>query len=168
VATTTVSAHRVDLVLVRHAHAGSKGQWPGDDGRRPLSSEGRAQAARLAEAAASLQPSRIVTSPLLRCIETVQPLAERMHVRLEEEPALAPDAASEAASLVGELLVRRSACPPGQTPWVICTHGEILGVILPAIAHDHPLPHRPPGAKGSVWLVDATGSMPALRYIPRP
>lgn len=171
-ATTPVTADHVDLVLVRHAHAGSKGQFPGDDRYRPLSRHGRDQADRIAAALEPLRPSRLVTSPLLRCIETLQPLAERLGVPVEERPALAPDGASGAASLCQELLAQhltqRQSTHGPRAPWVICTHGEILSVVLPVVAGGVALPEQPPGAKGSMWLLDAEGPVPTLHYMHHP
>ncbi len=37
------------VLLVRHAKAGKRGDWPGDDDDRPLDAAGRAQAQRLVD-----------------------------------------------------------------------------------------------------------------------
>lgn len=161
----------VDVALVRHAHAGTKGQDPGEDDQRPLSPRGRQQADRLARALAPLGPSRILTSTLRRCIDTVRPLAAQLDLSVEEEPALAPDRGADALSLVQHLMEERARAPQRPPPWVVCTHGEVLAALLPALAAGVPLPRTPPGAKGSVWLLDApdaAGSAPHLRYVARP
>src|SRR3954466_9477767 len=83
---------QVPIFLVRHAHAGSRTQWDGDDRLRPLSAKGRRQTdhllALLAERdqghASPLRrlvaepPRRPVSpGPPRRGIETVEPLAQR-------------------------------------------------------------------------------------------
>ena len=69
----------MDLFIIRHAWAGHFGdpQWP-DDHERPLSDEGRRRFARLVEAlaASGFAPEVIATSPLVRCLETAQLVAE--------------------------------------------------------------------------------------------
>src|SRR4051812_442509 len=61
------------FVLVRHAHAGSKKQWSGPDHERPLSRRGQEQARDLAGVLAGLGVTRLLSSPALRCRETLQP-----------------------------------------------------------------------------------------------
>ncbi|GAA5532600.1 histidine phosphatase family protein [Deinococcus aluminii] len=71
-----------DLLLVRHAKA--EGQAP----EAPLTAEGKAQAARLAEALAGVGITRIVSSPWKRAVETVRPLAERLGLEMETDVRL--------------------------------------------------------------------------------
>jgi 8-oxo-dGTP diphosphatase len=65
----------VPLVLVRHASAGSPEEWRGDDRERPLDPRGIKQAKKLVRLLADLPIDQILTSPYLRCIETIEPLA---------------------------------------------------------------------------------------------
>ena len=69
----------MDLYIVRHAQAGHFGDpdWP-DDARRPLTEEGKERFARVAEKLAErgCTPDVIATSPLLRCLQTAQLLAD--------------------------------------------------------------------------------------------
>ena len=53
----------------------------GDDRLRPLSGKGRAQSVLLADRLAPLAVGTLVSSPYLRCVETLQPLAEPAHDR---------------------------------------------------------------------------------------
>ena len=62
-------------LLVRHAVAGDRRKWSGDDRLRPLDRRGRRQASALPEALSGFPVSRILTSPAARCIGTVEPLA---------------------------------------------------------------------------------------------
>ena len=62
-------------ILVRHASAGDRTEWEGDDRERPLDERGRRQALELVARLESLPIDAIYTSPWIRCIQTVQPLA---------------------------------------------------------------------------------------------
>ena len=69
----------MDLYIIRHAQAGHYGdpRWP-IDGLRPLTEAGKARFAKLVEKLAErgFAPQIIATSPLLRCLETAQLVAE--------------------------------------------------------------------------------------------
>ena len=76
------------LVLVRHASAGDRHEWDGDDRLRPLDKKGRKQAARLLDVLADVTVRRIVSSPYLRCVQTVEPLARARGLEVESAPEL--------------------------------------------------------------------------------
>src|SRR6201989_77358 len=81
----------VPLVLGRHASAGRKADWPGDDCLRPLDAAGVADARVLASLMACFAPvARVISSPALRCPDTVRPYAEGFGGRVETDPCLAP------------------------------------------------------------------------------
>ncbi|RZT87944.1 8-oxo-dGTP diphosphatase [Pseudonocardia sediminis] len=63
------------VLFVRHAKAGNRANWNGDDDLRPLSGTGHAQAERLAEFLPRFGPDRMCTAPPLRCRQTLEPLA---------------------------------------------------------------------------------------------
>ncbi len=69
----------MDLYIVRHAWAGHFGDphWP-DDSQRPLSADGRERFARVVArlADSGFSPRIIATSPMARCVETAQLIAE--------------------------------------------------------------------------------------------
>ena len=87
------------ILLVRHGHAGSKHSWVGEDGLRPLSQRGRAEAEALVELLEPHAPGRIVSSPLIRCLQTVRPLAEALGLTVEQSDALRPGAGTAATTL---------------------------------------------------------------------
>jgi 8-oxo-dGTP pyrophosphatase MutT (NUDIX family)/phosphohistidine phosphatase SixA len=68
------------ILLVRHGKAGKRAEWRGDDQSRPLEPAGEAQAVRLAELLMLFCPDRIMSAEPVRCVETMQPLAERIGV----------------------------------------------------------------------------------------
>lgn len=62
-------------LLVRHARAGSRNRWCGDDLLRPLDEGGLRRASELVELLAGYEITLIVSSPAMRCVQTVEPLA---------------------------------------------------------------------------------------------
>jgi ADP-ribose pyrophosphatase YjhB (NUDIX family) len=115
------------LLLVRHASAGDRDGWVGDDRLRPLDERGRRQAERLVEVLAGHTIERVCSSPYLRCVQTVEPLGLPVEPREElAEGAGVPALAEVAAEGSG----------------VLCVHGDVLEGLLG---------HAPP--KGSVTLV---------------
>src|SRR5262249_60089940 len=115
-----------------------------------LSSRGYKQARNLVPALEGYAPQRILSSAAVRCLETMAPLAEAMHLKVEEEDALA-----EGAGLGALAVVRRVA----HEKIALCTHGAVIPEILVSLAdEDHlDLGPRPRQAKGSVWVLEAEG-----------
>jgi phosphohistidine phosphatase SixA len=109
------------LHLVRHAAAGDRDSWSGDDRARPLDELGRRQAAGIVELLTGRRLTRAVTSPYLRCIQTLEPLAQERRLPLEYRHELGDDASvSQARALVREL--------DGAT--VLCSHGDLIRELL--------------------------------------
>lgn len=153
----------VEVLVVRHAHAGSKEEWDGDDRLRPLSQRGQAEALAVAIALATYEPRRIVASPYLRCIQTVQGLAHRLQLRVEESDLLAPDAGRRAGPYV------RSLAKEGGGPVVVCTHGETIETLQRRFGRSTKLPFEPgsPHEKGSTWILRAkNGRFTGAEYLP--
>ncbi len=152
------------LVLARHGHAGRKDQWSGDDAARPLDARGRRQASHLAKVLEPLAPIRLISSPALRCTETLDPLARQAGISVETNQVLVPDADPNAVlDLVAAL---STADAPSGT--VICSHGEVLGSLLASLMdRDHiKLARRPPGSKGCAWVLEFDDAiLTASRYI---
>jgi 8-oxo-(d)GTP phosphatase len=108
----------VTSVLVRHASAGDRHDWDGDDSERPLDPRGREQAAQLVELLRPLAVRRIVSSPFARCVETVEPLAAALGLSVELDERLAEGAGQAAYALVQ------------QDGVVCCTHGDVVHELL--------------------------------------
>jgi phosphohistidine phosphatase SixA len=106
------------FVLVRHAHAGDKRRWPGPDDQRPLSPRGWVQARELAPVLAKLGVTRLLTSPSVRCQQTLFPAADQLLAVVQPVAALAPD-----APMVDLLQLLAS---PAADAAALCTHRETL------------------------------------------
>jgi phosphohistidine phosphatase SixA len=104
------------VILLRHARAGKRDEWEGDDRLRPLDKRGRAQAAALVDELRALGVRRAVSSPYVRCVQTVEPLG--LPVELDERLA-------EGASRADALALLSSLDDA-----VACTHGDIVELVL--------------------------------------
>jgi phosphohistidine phosphatase SixA len=109
------------VLMVRHARAGKRADWEGDDTLRPLDERGRLQAERLVEQFADRDFERILSSPYVRCVQTVEPLAEARGLTVEEEEAL-----SEGSGAAAALAVLRAV----GAPVVACVHGDLLAELV--------------------------------------
>jgi 8-oxo-(d)GTP phosphatase len=121
-------ADTVPLILLRHARALPRSEWSSDDGDRPLDQAGTADAATLARLLACFAPvAQVVTSPAVRCVDTVRPYADRSGSMVRAEPALAPTATQGAGADSYSLV---SALVAGESPAIVCGHRENLPALL--------------------------------------
>jgi 8-oxo-dGTP diphosphatase len=133
------------LYLVRHAKAGDRRDWAGDDTARPLSASGERQAQALAERLSWLATGALVSSPYLRCRQTLVPLAERLGTTVQTDRRLAEDQGFVGAvQLLGEL-------PHGS---VLCSHGDVIPETIQALQRRgcHIL-GEPDWRKASTWVI---------------
>lgn len=139
------------VYLVRHAKAGRRASWSGDDALRPLTKAGRKQAEALADTFAELPPARLLSSPYLRCMETLQPTADRSGVKLEPSELLAEGADFE------PLLELLTTLPANS---VLCSHGDLIPATIAALERRGTQITTPPDwRKAAVWtLTRAAGS----------
>jgi 8-oxo-dGTP diphosphatase len=144
------------LLLVRHARAGSRSDWDGDDDLRPLDGKGRRQARRLAEVLPLFAPAAVLSAERTRCRETVEPLAEALGLPVQSLPEVGEEEFS-ADPQAGLAAVERFLEPrerAGVT--VVCSQGGAipsmlmsLGVRWAGVAGAL----WPPAAKGSTWVL---------------
>jgi phosphohistidine phosphatase SixA len=152
----------VKLYLIRHAKAESRASWWHEDVLRPLSSDGHGEAMGLVERLDGVPIARVISSPALRCRQTVEPLAAGLGLAVEIEPRLGEGSSmSEAMALIGSL---------GNRPVVLCSHGDLIPGLVEKLA---------PGAleleggnrvpKGSTWVFQGTlGETLRAAYLPPP
>lgn len=122
-------------IVVRHASAGDRKAWQGDDRERPLDDTGRLQAQRLVELLEPYRVDRIVSSPFRRCLETMEPLAEARGLEIERSDDLADGVGPAQARSLLESLSGSAA--------VTCGHGEEIEQLFGKTK------------KGAAWLVDS-------------
>jgi 8-oxo-dGTP diphosphatase len=150
------------LFVVRHARAGRRDEWDGADEARPLSKAGRGQAKRLAAYLEQEPITRIVSSPYVRCVESVEPLGERLRRAVSVSDALAEGTGKSEVRELVDKSIRETT--------VLCTHGDIIELILDEVrARGVKLKKPVRFEKGSVWeLAVDNGSITRAKYHPAP
>jgi phosphohistidine phosphatase SixA len=150
----------VTIFLVRHAHAGKRSEWDDDDTIRPLSERGEAQTVAITLLLADRNVRRVVSSPYLRCLKTVEPIAAKSGVDVVPDERLAEGAEVDAAL---ELLLSLD-----RHHGVACSHGDLIPELLRELVAmgmsvDGPLLDQ----KGSVWTIHTRDGKPTKgRYTP--
>jgi 8-oxo-dGTP diphosphatase len=126
-------------VVVRHGSAGERSTWPGDDHDRPLDAVGERQAAATLTVLTAYGIRRVVSSDVLRCLDTVEPYAAANGYNVETEPLMSetgylshPDAALE----------RFLEFASTGTPTAVCSQGKAIPDMLAracnALGHEAP------------------------------
>lgn len=151
------------VLLVRHAHAGDRTTWRGDDSLRPLSDKGWRQAEGIAAQLAGERVDRVVSSPSLRCVQTLEPLARANGVRVEEDERLL-EGADPAEAL--ELLESADGT------WAACSHGDVIPGVLELLGSAGArIGGQMTWPKASTWLLegdDGAGRFARASYLPPP
>jgi 8-oxo-dGTP diphosphatase len=103
-----------------------------------------------------------VSSPALRCLQTVQPLADRRRLPVDQDQRLRVDADVQQAAT---LLFR-----PDLNEAVLCTHGELIGQLLGMLRqHGAPISQHPQWPKASTWLLRVAATrITDATYLPPP
>ncbi|MCU1277801.1 MAG: sixA1 [bacterium] len=135
----------MELFLIRHAHAVDGDGMRDDD--RPLSKEGRKQALDVGGALArqKVRFARIVTSPLVRAVETAELVAVALGYdgALDVHDAMRPDGSWK--HLLRELLQKH-----GDEPLALVGHEPTIGHYLSKLVHQKGLSM----SKGAVVRLD--------------
>ena len=150
------------LYFVRHAKAGSRSHWEDDDRVRPLSKSGFKQAEALVSVFGPQSISAVYSSPYLRCVQTVAPLAKARRRPVQETQCLAEGAGLEGAARFIE--------DPQLDDAVLCTHGDVIQELVEYLIRRRIVQASQMEIdKGSTWAVDVEDASPvSARYIPAP
>ena len=151
------------LLFLRHARAGNRQKWAGPDHARPLTDRGWRQAETISSTYRTFRVTRILSSPYLRCTQTVEPLARRLGIDVEEVAALAEGTGARPTLALLEQLAG--------TTTVLCTHGDVMLDVLDTLEElaGITLPPDYPVAKGCTWVLDGEDfPFGALTYLPPP
>jgi 8-oxo-dGTP diphosphatase len=148
------------IYVLRHAHAGTRLETT-DDHLRRLSVAGQCQAQVLAAWLGPVAVGDILSSPYVRCIETLEPLAAGRGC-----PVLLTDALAEGAE-IGPLLRLVERLLSGS---VLCTHGDILHRLIEGLGPAE-LDTGEFGCldKGVIWVLARDGDcLSVVEVIPPP
>src|SRR5205085_2535462 len=118
------------------------------DETRPLSRKGMHQAEAIVDLLRDRPIRRILSSPAVRCAETVAPLANKLGSKVAETDTLLEGA--DAAKALA--LLRKVAGEKGDT--VVCTHGDLVPELLRLASRDGmAIEDTPRWPKGSTWAL---------------
>jgi len=148
--------------LVRHAKAGDRSDWSGDDRLRPLTKSGQRQAEALADMLDGEPIDRILSSGYLRCLQTVEPLGARRTLSVEPIKDLEEGAGGESVLRLVQKYRGRNV--------VLCTHGDVMEELLEGlIAQGLVQRARAQMEKGSTWVLEEQdGKVTGAKYLPAP
>lgn len=132
---------------MRHADALSRHGWTGDDKLRPLTKKGFDQARGLVDLLADARIDTIVSSPAVRCTQSVEPLAEARGLTVVEDNAL-----WEAMPLAG---IRRLADELDHA--VLCSHGDLIPDLVDQLIDEGMEAVGRDCKKGSTWVLERSG-----------
>jgi 8-oxo-(d)GTP phosphatase len=120
------------IILQRHGKAERRGPEYPDDLARPLAAAGQQQAIALTELLAVYGTEQLISSPAVRCVQTVTPYAEWHGVELQTDAALTEisyvHAPRAVVSWLRDLADRR-------TGTIVCTHGPLLDELIGAVLY---------------------------------
>ncbi len=148
--------------VVRHAKAGDRSEWTGDDRLRPLTRSGQRQAEALAVLLKSEPIDRILSSAYVRCLQTIEPLAERRKLPVEPVKELEEGAGGDSVLRLIQKFKGRNI--------VLCTHGDVVEELLERLIAQGLVPRaRANMEKGSTWVLEEKdGKVTGARYLPAP
>ena len=150
------------IYLVRHAKAGRRGEFADPDWLRPLTQAGQQQARGLLIQLHTAKFQHIVSSPYVRCMETVVPLASNHGLAIEPHEALAEESPLDVPmQLVSD---------HWETGAVFCSHGDIIPMILGQFrSQGTDLGAAPKCEKGSTWILEGHfDGLVSARYVAPP
>lgn len=133
------------VYLVRHAKAGERRTWTGDDVDRPLSKKGWRQSKAIASRLAPKGVTALYSSSYVRCMQTLEPLGDKLGLPVVAEPRLYEDEPFEPVlELLGDV----------ENGAVLCSHGDIIPATIQALQRRGMEVHTPADwRKSSIWVL---------------
>ncbi|WP_279101156.1 NUDIX hydrolase [Gordonia bronchialis] len=162
---TRLPADLHTLLLVRHAKAGQRSRYRGDDRLRPLDKVGTAQAEALVGLLRAFGAQVLHAADRVRCRQTLEPLAAALRTDIESEPALSEEA-YRADPSGAHKRIREIAAASGSVH-AVCSQGKVIPPLMDWWSdHDgFPLPAAR-NRKGSVWVLSVhDGTVVAADHI---
>jgi len=114
-------AHKTRTVIVlRHAQARTRNGWKADDMERPLTKPGEAQSQKLAPLLRAYGVKYILTSPAIRCAQTLDAYARSIKALMEVDDRLAEETKPRAVERSIATVLERKG------PIAVCSHRPTL------------------------------------------
>jgi 8-oxo-dGTP diphosphatase len=133
------------IIALRHGKATPHENWDGPDATRPLLQRGIDQSMSIALGIAAYRPVTLLSSPAVRCLQTIAPTARVTGLEVKEKVAISQDAYRSDAAAVSKVIAKRLS---KAVTTVLCSHGPVLPQIIEAVA-------RATGTPGSGKLTRA-------------
>jgi phosphohistidine phosphatase SixA len=150
------------LYVVRHADAGHRTGARELDHLRELSDRGRRQAEGLLTLLGDAGITRLLASPFVRCVQTLEPLGAKLGVTVEPDDRLAEGChARDVLALAAEVR---------HTDAALCSHGDVIPDLLEAlVAGGTRMKDELRWQKASTWVLTWDGDrLSKGRYLPPP
>lgn len=151
------------VLLVRHGHAGSRTEWDGPDGLRPLNELGHREAATIAAVLPAYRPVSVWSADLVRCVGTVEPLADALGLPVQQLPEVSDEAWAEDPD---RAVAAVCALAGSGRSSVVCSQGGAIPGLLDALSDERAGGMRPGvPRKGSLWALSfADGRLTSTDY----
>jgi 8-oxo-(d)GTP phosphatase len=143
------------LILLRHAKALARSEWPGDDDDRPLDALGQLQASKLTSIYQIFNLKEIHTSDAIRCYDTVTPLAKSLGIQLEVTGKLSESAFKKdkerAFDYLKEVIKSNKSA-------LLCSHNPVLPKLLAKVSKKNELtPDDEKLQPADAWILHRAG-----------
>ena len=143
------------VLVVRHGTAGRKSRFKGDDTKRPLDKQGRAQAEALVAQLLAFGATDVYAADRVRCQQTVEPLAAELGVSIHSEHTLTEEAYAKNPKRARRRIVEIAA---RQGTPVICSQGKVIpDMIAWWCERDGVRADKSRNHKGSTWVLSLSG-----------
>ncbi|GAB3666627.1 NUDIX hydrolase [Actinocorallia lasiicapitis] len=142
----------VPVIVLRHASAGEKRFWPGNDLLRPLDPRGRWEAQELASLLSAYAPLRLLSSTTQRCVETLLPFSADASITTDPHYTVG-------SSWISDAIPRfRTELRAPHDGLLLCTHGELIPALVAALCalYDAKEPEDPSLRKSAFWAFHLT------------
>ena len=146
------------IYLIRHAKAGERLTLTAGDRERELTKSGRLQAQHIADFLPKSNPKRIVSSPYLRCVQTMEPTSQARGIKIEIDKRLGE------VTAVGSLETILEAISVAGPDTALCSHGNVVPTLLKLLGVY--TMQTMLCQKGSIYVVDTVANI--ATYHPAP
>jgi 8-oxo-dGTP diphosphatase len=156
------------VLIVRHATAGRKARYHGDDRKRPLDRKGRAQAKWLVPQLLAFGASTLYAADRSRCVQTIEPLARELDVPIAVEPTLTEEAYAADPEAAQKRILEIAAEADGVP--TVCSQGRVIPYLIQWwCERDGVKPDKSRNRKGSTWVLSLVdGQLIAADHLPSP